>query len=388
MNPEPLRQPIDEHDQHPDHHGKPQPKLEKYFRAMIKAGASDLHLKPNAPPHIRIRSTIRTTQREPLSPQEIVRLAEELMTDKQRRFFDEHGNIDVAHELEDSDRFRINIYRQRGNVSIAVRRVSREIPDFKQLHLPPILGKIAEEHQGLILLAGPTGSGKSTTIASMLQHINQTRACHIVTIEDPIEYLFVDAKGIVSQREIGIDCESFQMALKYLMREDPDVVLIGEMRDPESFQAALQAAETGHLVFGTVHASSAAQTVNRILDLIGAENRDLAKQSLAYNLQAIVCQKLLPSIVEGIDRVPAVEILLVNPSARQLIADGRDNELSDLIRVSERQGMQSFTKSLFELINKDLVDPKVAYEAAPNVDELKMLMKGITSAQSGLIGRG
>jgi len=388
VNPEPLRQPIDEHDQHPDHHGKPQPKLEKYFRAMIKAGASDLHLKPNAPPHIRIRSTIRTTQREPLSPQEIVRLAEELMTDKQRRFFDEHGNIDVAHELEDSDRFRINIYRQRGNVSIAVRRVSREIPDFKQLHLPPILGKIAEEHQGLILLAGPTGSGKSTTIASMLQHINQTRACHIVTIEDPIEYLFVDAKGIVSQREIGIDCESFQMALKYLMREDPDVVLIGEMRDPESFQAALQAAETGHLVFGTVHASSAAQTVNRILDLIGAENRDLAKQSLAYNLQAIVCQKLLPSIVEGIDRVPAVEILLVNPSARQLIADGRDNELSDLIRVSERQGMQSFTKSLFELINKDLVDPKVAYEAAPNVDELKMLMKGITSAQSGLIGRG
>jgi len=388
VNPEPLRQPIDEHDQHPDHHGKPQPKLEKYFRAMIKAGASDLHLKPNAPPHIRIRSTIRLTQREPLSPQEIVRLAEELMTDKQRRFFDEHGNIDVAHELEDSDRFRINIYRQRGNVSIAVRRVSREIPDFKQLHLPPTLGKIAEEHQGLILLAGPTGSGKSTTIASMLQHINQTRACHIVTIEDPIEYLFVDAKSIVSQREIGIDCESFQMALKYLMREDPDVVLIGEMRDQESFQAALQAAETGHLVFGTVHASSAAQTVNRILDLIGSENRDLAKQSLAYNLQAIVCQKLLPSIVEGIDRVPAVEILLVNPSARQLIAEGRDSELSDLIRVSERQGMQSFTKSLFELINNELVDPRVAYEAAPNVDELKMLMKGITSAQSGLIGRG
>jgi len=384
----PLHQPIDEHDQHPDHHGKAQPKLEKYFRAMIKAGASDLHLKPGSPPHIRIRSAIRQTQHEALSADEIVRMADELMTDKQRRFFEEHGNIDVAHELEDSDRFRINIYRQRGNVAIAVRRVSRDIPDFEALHLPPVLAEIADHNQGLVLLSGPTGSGKSTTIASMLDYINKRRACHIVTIEDPIEYLFVDGKAIVSQREIGIDCESFQMALKYLMREDPDVVLIGEMRDHETFQAALQASETGHLVFGTVHASSASQTISRILDLIGSENRDLARQSLGFNLHAIICQKLLPSIAEEIDRVPAVEILISTPSVRQLIEEGRDSELPELIRASERQGMQSFTRSLLELIQADLVDPRVAYEVAPNVDELKMLMKGITSAQSGLIGRG
>jgi len=368
----PLHQPIDEHDQHPDHHGKAQPKLEKYFRAMIKAGASDLHLKPSTPPHIRIRSAIRQTQNEALSADEIVRMADELMTDKQRRFFEEHGNIDVAHELEDSDRFRINIYRQRGNVAIAVRRVSRDIPDFEALHLPPVLAEIADHNQGLVLLSGPTGSGKSTTIASMLDYINKRRACHIVTIEDPIEYLFVDGKAIVSQREIGIDCESFQMALKYLMREDPDVVLIGEMRDHETFQAALQASETGHLVFGTVHASSASQTISRILDLIGSENRDLARQSLGFNLHAIIC----------------VEILISTPGVRQLIEEGRDSELPELIRASERQGMQSFTRSLLELIQADLVDPRVAYEVAPNVDELKMLMKGITSAQSGLIGRG
>ena len=381
-----IRQPIDEHDQRAGRHGKA-PKLESYFRAMIKANASDLHLKSNSPPHIRMRSVIHPGKSGPLSEEEILEMATEIMTDKQRAFFVEHGSIDLAHELEGSDRFRINVFRQRGQVSVSVRRVTKDIPDFALLHLPPIVEEIAAFHQGLILLAGPTGCGKSTTIAAMLEHINKTRACHVVTIEDPIEYIYEDKKALISQREIGIDVEDFTFALKYLMRQDPDVILIGEMRDHETFQAALQAAETGHMVLGTIHASSAPQTIGRILDLFPPDARDRVRQSLAFNLRAVICQKLLPSIAEGIDRIPAAEILIINPSARQMIEDGRDAELNEIIRSNERDGMQSFTKSLLDLIEADRIDPKVAYENAPNVDELKMLMKGISSSRSGLLGR-
>ncbi len=387
MKDTPNRQPIDESDEVPVRSGKKTPKLEKYFRAMIKADASDLHLKADNPPYIRVRSKIRSTQNETLSAEEIFAMADELMNEKQRSFFHEHGNIDVAHELKNSDRFRINIFRQRGTVAIAARRVSRSIPNFENLHLPAAVGPISELHQGLILISGATGSGKSTTIASMIEHINQTRACHVVTIEDPIEYLFVNKKALISQREIGIDVEQFDMALKYLMREDPDVVLIGEMRDRETFAAALQASETGHLVFGTVHASNAPQTIGRILDLVGSENRNLIRQSLAFNLQAIICQKLLPSIAEEIDRVPAVEILTINPTVQQFIEESREIELADVIRSQEGQGMQSFTQSLLELIDNELVDPRVAFEVAPNPDELKMLMRGISSGRSGFVGR-
>ena len=382
----PEHQPIDEHAQQISKHGGKAPKLEKYFQALVQAEASDLHLKADAVPHIRVQARIRPTQGKPLSAEEVAEMADELMTEKQRAFFAEHGSIDLAHELEGSDRFRVNIYRQRGSVAIAVRRVTREIPDFETLHLPPIVEKIAGEHHGLILLSGPTGCGKSTTIASMLQHINRTRPCHILTIEDPIEYLFKGDKALINQREIGIDVESFPSALKYLPREDPDIVLIGEMRDQETFQSALQVAETGHLIFGTIHASSASQTVGRILDLFPPDGRDIVRQALAFNLRAIVCQILLPSIAEDIDRIPTVEILLMNPSVRQLITEGRDSELPDVIRSHERAGMQSVTKSLLELIEKDYITPQVAYEAAPNVDELKMLLKGITTSQSGLLG--
>jgi twitching motility protein PilT len=383
----PLRQPIDEHDQNPRQHGGQAPRLEKYFEAMIRAKASDLHLKAGSPPHVRINSVISPTRAEPLTGEEIDSLAMELLTPKQRTFFEEHGSIDVAHELEGSDRFRLNIYRQRGHTSISVRRVTLEIPSFEALHLPPILSTIAEERDGLVLISGATGSGKSTTLAAMLEHLNRTRSCHIVTIEDPIEYIFQDKKALISQREIGIDVESFDSALKYLMREDPDVVLIGEMRDRETFQAAFQASETGHLVFGTVHASSAAQTVGRILDLFEAESRDLLRQSMAFNLRAIVCQKLVPSIAKGVGHVPAVEVLLTSPSVRQLLQESRESELGDAIRSHEREGMRSFTQSLLELIQSEQVDPKVAFDYAPSPEELKMLLKGISSSRSGLLGR-
>lgn len=382
-----TRQPIDEHEQLPAVRSGKAPKLEKYFRAMMKAGASDLHLKSGSPPHIRVNTVVKATASDPLSADEIAEMAYELLTQKQRAFLAELGSIDLAHEIEGADRFRINIYRQRGKIAVSVRRVTRDIPSFKDLHLPSILGTISDTFQGLILLSGATGTGKSTTIAAMLEHINKSRPCHIVTIEDPIEYLYQDKKALVSQREIGIDAESFESALKYLMRQDPDVVLIGELRDRETFQAALQASETGHVVFGTVHASGAAQTVGRILDLFPPDGRDLVRQTLAFNLRSIICQKLLPCIVDGIDRIPAVEILISNPSTRQLIEEGRDAELSDVIRSHEREGMQSFTMSLLELIEKDYLDPKVAYENAPNVDELKMLMKGIVASRSGILGR-
>jgi twitching motility protein PilT len=354
---------------------------------LVKEEASDLHLKVNSPPHIRIRGQIKRTGAPALSAGEIEEMVADILTPKQLAYLAEHGNIDVAHELEGSDRFRINIYRQRGEMSLAVRRVSRDIPNFDQLHLPQALTNVAQGEQGLVLLAGIAGSGKSTTIAAMLEHINQTRPCHILTIEDPIEYLYVDKKAMVNQREIGIDVDSFELALKYLMREDPDVVLVGEMRDHETFQAALQAAETGHLVFGTVHASTAGQTIGRILDLFPEGSRDLVRQSLAGNLRAIICQKLLPSIATGVDRVPAVEIMLANPSVRQLIQEGRESELAEVVRASEQEGMQDFTKSLLELIEHDMVDPRVAYSVAPSPDELKMRMKGIRSSHGGLLGR-
>ena len=362
--------------------------LEQYFRAMIKNAASDLHLKPGRPPYFRIRTKMLASRAQELTAEETEAMAFQLMTERQYATFIETGSMDMAYELKDSDRFRVNVYRQRDKVAISVRRVTREIPDFKALHLPPILTEVAETQQGLVLLAGPTGCGKSTSIAAMLEHINATRACHVVTIEDPIEYLYDDKKALVNQRELGIDVDSFDSALRALMREDPDVVLIGEMRDRETFQAALQVSETGHLVFGTIHASGASQTLGRILDLFQQESRHLIRQSLAFNLRAVICQKLLPCLLEGIDRVPAVEIMLMNPSIRQLILEERDSEMPEIIRSHTEVGMQSFTQSMFELINKDYVDPKVAYAATPNADELKMLMKGISSGHGGLVHRG
>ena len=363
------------------------PQLEDYFLKMVQYNASDLHLKSDWAPLLRINTTIRMIRREPLPAAEVKAMVRELLTDNQLAYLEEHGSIDLAYELPDSDRFRINIYRSRGTLSLAVRRVTRNIPAFEKLHLPPVLHKIAEEHQGLVLLSGPTGSGKSTTIAAMIEHINRSRPCHIVTIEDPIEYLYTDKKAVIHQREVGIDVENFEAALKYLMRQDPDVVLIGEMRDRETFQAALQASETGHLVLGTVHASTASQTIGRILDLFPGDHRDMIRQSLSFNLRAIVCQKLLPCLSKDISRVPAVEVMLTNPSVRQLIQEKRDTELPDIIRAHERDGMQSFTRSLLDLIQNDLIDPKVGYDAAPNVEELKMQLKGISASRTGFLGR-
>ncbi len=363
-----------------------EPEINKFFRAVVKMQASDLHLKANTTPRIRTAGAVKATNAGILSNDDIERMMFEIMSPVQQKYYKEHGACDFAHDLDGSDRFRINVFRQRSLTSVAARRVTRYVPTFEELHLPPQLRDLCNLHQGMIILAGITGAGKSTSIAAMLQHINHMRACHIVTVEDPIEYLFADDKAFINQREIGIDVHSFDDALRYLMREDPDVVLIGEMRDRETFQAALNAAETGHLVFCTVHSSSTSQTITRILDLFPEEGRELIRQSLSFNLRAIVCQKLLPSIKPGVQRVPTVEVMMVNPSVRRLIESHRETEIIDVIRASYGDGMQDFTEHLRVLVEAEFIDHKTAYEAAPNPEELRMRLKGIRTGGGSILG--
>ncbi len=361
-------------------------KIDKYFRAAVKMQASDVHMKADNPPRFRVRGKLRIAKAESISNETIEELIFEILTPAQKQRYTEHGSEDFAYALNEDDRFRINIFRQRGMTSMAARRINKDILGYDELNLPRSIGKLADLHQGLILLSGITGSGKSTTIAAMLEQINQTRACHIVTIEDPIEYLYQDKKAFINQREIGIDVRSFHDALGYLMREDPDVVLIGELRDTETFSAAIQAAESGHLCFGTIHASGTGGTVTRILELFPEEARELVRSSLAMNLQGIICQKLLPSIRKGVARVPAVEIMIVNPSIRKLILEARENEIGTVIRSSYHEGMIDFSEHLRQLVEDEYVAPAVAYEAAPNPDELRMKLKGIEIGGGGLVG--
>lgn len=361
-------------------------KILHWFKAVIKIEGSDLHLKAGAKPRIRVGGAIKVVAADPLPNAEIEEMMFAIMTPKMKEHFAREGAADFAYDVPGGDRFRINAFRQKGQTSVAARRVSRKIPTAQQLHLPPHMMKLADFHQGLILLSGITGSGKSTTIAAMIEHINETRACHIVTLEDPIEYLFEDKRAFINQREIGIDVNNFHSGLKYLMREDPDVVLIGEMRDKETFSAALTAAETGHLVFGTIHSSTTAQTITRLLDLFSAEERNLIRQSLVFNLKAIITQKLLPSILEGVPRVPAVEIMITNPSVRKLIEDCRETEITDVLKSNYTQGMQDFTESLRQLVEKEWIEVELAYEVAPNPEELKMRLRGISTSRGGILG--
>ncbi|NIP28995.1 MAG: PilT/PilU family type 4a pilus ATPase [Phycisphaerae bacterium] len=362
-----------------------EPQLHKYFRVAIKTQANDLHLKVGQPPKLRLYGRLKDTTGEIMTEEKMEELVFEILTPAQKEIFLEHGTLDFAHEIGEEDRFRINIFRQRGFISLAARRVNANIPPFIELHLPKTLETVCDRAQGLVLVVGPTGCGKTTTIASMINYINHSRSCHIVTVEDPIEYLFVDAKAIVSQREIGIDIPDFEDALRYLMRQDPDVVFVGEMRDAKTVTAGMRAAETGHLVFGTMHSANASQAIHRLLDLFPQEERDLTRQTLSLALSAIISQILLPCIKEGIDRMPALEILLANPAVRKLISDGREADLPSVIRSCQQEGMQDLTDNLCTLVKNGSIDPKDAYSYAPNKDELKMALKGIRTTSSGIL---
>jgi twitching motility protein PilT len=351
--------------------------IEKYMVACARNKASDLHLKSGQKPIFRVNTVLHEVGNKALSSEEVKRLIYDIMSEMQRDRFETEHDLDFAYSIPNVGRYRINVFFERGAVGVAMRRVNTQIPTFADLNLPPELRKICDYEQGLIIVAGPTGSGKSTTLACILDHINSSQKVHMITIEDPIEYLFQDKKSFVNQREIGIDVPDFHQALKHVVRQDPDVILIGEMRDYVSFDAALMASETGHLVFATIHASSAPQCIGRLLDLFPTERQPLIRQSLAFNLRTIICQRLLPSAKEGVKMVPAIEVLFNNATAQKLIMNGEDKKLADLIRASKEEGMQDFNMSLVDLINTGLISKKIALQYSPNPEQLKLNLQGI-----------
>jgi twitching motility protein PilT len=356
------------------------------LEAMKPFHASDLHLKPGVPPNYRVAGDLRNSQVPAMSldEDEIAELMRPIMTDQKWEQFEARGASDFAHYLPDGDRFRINVMRAGGRMHAAIRRVRAEIPSFTELHLPPIYYKLADETiEGLVLVVGVTGCGKSSTMAAMIDHINATQHVNIISIEDPIEYAFVPKKAIVSQRELGLDLDSFSDGLRSAVRQDPDVIFVGEMRDRDTVLAALQAAETGHLVFGTLHTADTMQTMTRILEFFPLEQHDFIRSSMANSLKAVLAQRLLPSIDEQISRVPACEVLIVDAVVREKVREGEDADIPEIIAGSREAGMRNFTHSLVELIEQGLVYTDVAMEYAPNREALKGQMRGIkTSAQS------
>ena len=364
--------------------------IDKLFRALVKLEGSDLHLKVGTAPVVRVHGTLRPLNREPIDTEEMVRLIFPMLElqERRKRIFDEDGGVDFAHTLDLDGkrwRFRVNVLQQMGQVGMVARRVNNVIPDFEHLFLPPQLAGLCDYSQGMVLLAGVTGSGKSTTIASMLDLINHKYRKHILTLEDPIEFTFTDDKCLINQREIGMDVKDFGTGMKHAVREDPDVMLVGEMRDRETFETAIQAAETGHLVFGTIHASTAPSTIGRILDLFPQNMHPALRSAMAFNMKAIIAQKLLPSIKPGVGRVPTNEIMIFNPTVRKLLLNGEDEKLGDAIRINQDDGMQDFTMSLRDLVEREMIDRATAFEVAPNPDSLKMALKGIMLRESAML---
>jgi twitching motility protein PilT len=367
--------------------------VNKFFRALIKFGGSDLHLKVGKPATIRARGTLRELDMPPISHEDMSRLCFPMMDERNTEIFHAEGGADFAHIVEYENekgvkepwRFRVNLFVQMGAVGMVSRKVERSIPNFEGLHLPPVMEKLCHYDQGMVLLAGVTGSGKSTTIASMLDYVNHHERVHILTIEDPIEFVYTQDKALINQREIGVDVGDFKIAMKHAVRQDPDIMLVGEMRDMETFETAMHAAETGHLVFGTIHASSAPSTIGRILDLFPRAMHPALRSSMGFNLKAIVAQKLLPTIVDSPKRVPIVEIMIMNGTIRKLITEEKDEKLFDAIRIGKEEGMQMFNDSLYFFVTKEYISRATAFEVSPNVEQLKMMIKGIDVKGPGIL---
>ena len=362
--------------------------VDKYFRALVKLEGSDLHMKVGQPPIIRVHGTLKPLNREPVDSEEMTRLLVPMLDKRAQGIFEEEGGADFAYTVDVDGttwRFRVNMLQQLGKMGLVARRVNNHIPNFEGLHLPPVMESLCHYEQGMVLLAGVTGSGKSTTIASMLNFINRHYTKHILTLEDPIEFVFKDEKCLINQREVGMDVVDFGVGMKHAVREDPDIILVGELRDEETFMTAINAAETGHLVFGTIHASTAPSTIGRILDLFPEDMHGAIRSAIAMNMKAIVAQKLLKSIKKDVGRVPTCEVMTFSPMIRKLVLEGGDHKLSDAIRIGEEEGMQDFTKSLKDLVDTELIDRPTAFQVAPNKEELKMRLKGIQVSQPGII---
>jgi twitching motility protein PilT len=350
--------------------------------------ASDLHLKVGYPPYVRIGGHLRKLQLPEIATTQIMEAMIMPLAPAHRwKEFEERGSLDFSAASESGDRFRINIYRSKGDVHVAVRRVQAKILDFEALNLPPIYRKmIGETAEGLILVCGVTGSGKSSTLAAMLEYINQHRSMHIITIEDPIEFSFHGKKCIISQREIGLDVPNFKDALRVVVRQDPDCILIGEMRDRETMLAAIQAAETGHLVLGSLHCADAQLSFARILEFFDRSEHAFIRSSLSNSLKAIMVQRLLPGIKEGV-RYPATEVLLINSIARDKILNEEDEDLPAILHQCHGEGMRDYTYSLCELVKQDKILKAVAMDYAPSRESLASALKGIDTAASAILSK-
>jgi twitching motility protein PilT len=348
-----------------------------FLKACIKLNASDLIMKAGQPPKVRVRGSLKPLDTEAVGAEEFIQIAKHILDEDGWADLHKLGSADFAYDYDEKTRFRVNLFQARGKLSCACRLITSNIRKFNELYLPEIMAEVAMQPQGLVLLSGVTGSGKTTTIAAMLDYVNERKPVHIVTIEDPIEYLLTDKKATINQREIGIDCLDFKIALRALVRENPDVVLVGEMRDKETFEAALNAAETGHLVYGTIHASSTTQTFSRIYGLFEADEREQVRKMLAYQMRAFVYQKLLPTLHEKIHRIPALEIMINNIVVSKHILEGREGELREYLKSIEavQSGMKDFNQSLVELVENEFIHVRVALEVSPNVDELNMRLK-------------
>jgi twitching motility protein PilT len=347
--------------------------LPQLLKALIDQKGSDLHITPDTPPRLRIDGALLPIDVPALTPQDCMQLCYSVLTDDQRKEFEEAHELDLAFSVKNLSRFRANIYLQKGHVSGAFRVIPFKVYSLKELNLPPIVEKLCALPRGLVLVTGPTGSGKSTTLASMINHINETRQDHILTIEDPIEFVHQHKQAIVNQREVGHDTKSFARALKSALRQDPDVVLVGEMRDLETVSLAVTTAETGHLVFATLHTNSCVSTLSRIIDVFPGEQQSQIRNQLASNLQATISQTLLPAQSGG--RVVAMEIMIPNAAIRNLIREDKFNQIYSSMQTGQDQtGMITLNQSLLQLVERRHISPHLALEVSGEPQELEMLL--------------
>ena len=354
--------------------------LDRILVLLAELDGSDLHIKAGAPPRLRVAGSLRTLDDEPsFTDRETLELAESIMEPRILEVFNERHEVDFAYSLPGTGRFRVNAYYQRSSVALAMRRVRSGATTVSELGLPDVVNRLAEEMRGLVLVTGPTGSGKTTTLAAMVDHINHLRSCHIVTIEDPVEYLHTDDLAAIDQREVGFDTDSFSSAMRVVLRQDPDVILVGEMRDMETVSAALTAAETGHLVFSTLHTINATETINRIVDFFPTHQQTQVRVSLAGSLKGIVCQRLIPT-ADGKSRVPVLELLVVNGRIQQAIIDPLiTGDIEGIVADGEYYGMTTFDQSLVTLVADGTIDLAEAMSTATNAHDLKVMLerKGI-----------
>jgi twitching motility protein PilT len=351
--------------------------IDELLRHTVERGASDLHLKVGNVPFLRIDGDLQPTSHDVLIPQDTVSFGNAVMSEHKRAEFDAHNEADIGYTLQGVGRFRINVFRQRGLVGLAVRRVRSEIPTFDELRLPDVMRTLADSPRGLVLITGPTGTGKTTTIASMIGYINRSRRAHIITIEDPIEVVHDDELSIIQQREVGLDTDSYADALKHVVRQDPDVIFVGEIRDADSALSAIQAAETGHLVISTLHTIDCMETINRVLDLFPPQQAKEVRTSFAGALRGIVSQRLLPK-ADGKGRVPAIEVLVNTGRVFDRLVDPEQTDsIVDVIAEGGYYGMQSFDQALVSLVKDGLVTTDEARRTATSPHDFDLQLSGV-----------